>query len=335
MQAFYSNTHFEGLYMEGTTYNEIEANLQDYIHRADNGDKDAQYNLSVVIREEKFGFERDFEKIAHYCRMAANQGHVNAAYQMHILYHYRYIEMNINENIKYLKMAADGGNAEAANKLGGWYHQGCYVEKDEDKSLEWYNKAVKLGSPAAFKSLQRKGLDEDSRRKIETLQRSVAANDPDAEFEYAKLLWSGIGVEKDQIKAKEFFFKLSQKGHPEAARIYNDILLFEKRERLEQDQNNGNSVFELARMYQEGYPSNKIPIEPYEQYSFLTKKLEKAIGLYRKAMQLGNEAAEKYYTWAMQEYILERIEGLEETIGGLQDSLNELSSSREEFDDEI
>ena len=91
-------------------------------------------------------------------------------------------------------------------------------------------------------------------------------------------------------------------GIPEAVRIYNDILLLEKRDRLEQDQNNGNSVFELARMYQEGYPSDKIPLESYEQWNFLTKNIEKAIELYRKAIHLGNEAAEKYYTWAMQEY---------------------------------
>ena len=54
IETFYSNSHFDGLYLEGITFNEIEANLKDYINQADHGDKDAQYNLSVVIREEKF-----------------------------------------------------------------------------------------------------------------------------------------------------------------------------------------------------------------------------------------------------------------------------------------
>jgi len=54
MQTSYINSHFDGLYLEGVTFNEIEANLEDYKKRADNGDKDAQYNLSVVIREENF-----------------------------------------------------------------------------------------------------------------------------------------------------------------------------------------------------------------------------------------------------------------------------------------
>ena len=334
MPAFYSNSHFEGLYLEGVTFNEIEANLEDYINRADNGDKDAQYNLSVVIREEKFGFERDFGKIAHYSKRAADNGHISAAYQMHILYHYRYIDMNTEENVKYLKMAADGGIAEAAYKLGGWYHQGCYVEKDENKSFEWYNEAAKLGSAAALKALKRLGLDAETRKQIEELAKAAAANDPESKLEYAKRLMAGKGVEKDEEKAKTMFFEMSQQGLPEAVRICEAIQLAEKRRRLEENPDNRDNIFELARMYHEGYPTDRIPLESYEQHFFLIRDIEKAVELYKKAILKGNTLAEKYYTWAMQEYILEKINDLEETIGSLQISIDELSAN-DNFNDEI
>jgi TPR repeat protein len=266
--------------------------------------------------------------------MAADNGHISAAYQMHILYHYRYIDMNVAENVKYLKIAADGGIAEAAYKLGGWYHQGCYVEKDENKSFEWYNEAAKLGSAAALKALKRLGLDAETRKHIEELAKSAAANNLESKLEYAKRLMAGKGVQKDEVKAKTMFFEMSQQGLPEAIRIYEAIQLIEKRQKLEQNQNNGDNIFELARMYHEGYPSDRIPLESYEQHYFLTKDIEKAIGLYKKAILMGNTLSEKYYTWAMQEYILEKIKDIEETIGSLQISIDELSAN-DNFNDEI
>jgi len=72
----------------------------------------------------------------------------NAAFQYH-RGEKLYEEQNYGMALKQFEKAADQGNTDALLKLGLMYETGSGVTQDQGKALEFYGRAIKLGSEDA------------------------------------------------------------------------------------------------------------------------------------------------------------------------------------------
>ena len=84
-----------------------------------------------------------------------------------------------NQNVLYQNTKAEQGDADAQVSLALCYANGTGIEKDEQKAVEWYQKASDQGNAVA-------------------------------QFSLALCYENGIGVEKDEQKAFELYQKVAE-----------------------------------------------------------------------------------------------------------------------------
>ena len=109
----------------------------------------------------------------------------NAAFQ-----NYRgeklYSEQNYGAALKQFGKAADKGNVDALLKLGRMYETGTGVTQDQKKALEFYRRAMKLGSADAetrYDSL---------RRSMEDPSAGYCAPPPEGASDEEMMAWNGM-----------------------------------------------------------------------------------------------------------------------------------------------
>ena len=111
--------------------------------RTENEPKDAQaqYELGLKYYEEK-----NYSEAATWYRKAAEQGHVRAQYELGGLYHIgRGVTKDNQKAFKWYRKAADQGYADAQNGLGYIYQIGLGVTRDYQEAIKWYRKAAEQG----------------------------------------------------------------------------------------------------------------------------------------------------------------------------------------------
>ena len=87
--------------------------------------------------------------------------------------------------VKYHRIKADEGNAQAQYHMGNYYFQGYEVEQDFVEAVRWYTMAVEQG-------------------------------DIEAQFALGNCYFVGTGVDKDVAKATNLWEKAAEKGHVHA-----------------------------------------------------------------------------------------------------------------------
>ena len=102
----------------------------------------AQYNLGVCYEYGK-GVEQDYEEAVRYYRLAAEQGFADA--QDNLGYCYLYgngVEQDYEEALKYFTLAAEQNIPNAIFGIGEYYY---YAKNDWTQAAEWYQKAFDAG----------------------------------------------------------------------------------------------------------------------------------------------------------------------------------------------
>ena len=98
------------------------------------------------------------------------------------------------------------------------------VDPDDDQRAPFVAKALTALAAYVRTGLPEIGLKADPERAAEYLRHaSVVFDDEDAQFELAKLLLKGDGVETDEAMAKHWLSVLSQKGHAGAQAFLADL----------------------------------------------------------------------------------------------------------------
>ncbi len=83
-------------------------------------------------------------------RVLAEQGHVNAQFNLGIMYAYSQgVPQDYAEAVKWYRMAAEQGDANAQNNLGVMYHMAWGVPQDYVQAHMWYNHAGAQGQKLA------------------------------------------------------------------------------------------------------------------------------------------------------------------------------------------
>lgn len=117
-------------------YDKAEADINELIKKADDGDCKSQLELGNMLY-----FSRLNPRARKYFRMSADQGNVQAMFQLAKVYFYD--DKKPDDAIKYFQMAAENGHAEAADFLGEIYRRD---RKDYDEAVKWYRISADLGN---------------------------------------------------------------------------------------------------------------------------------------------------------------------------------------------
>lgn len=126
-----------------------DARALSFLHlqeRADNGDADAQLQLSNCYRQ-GVGVEISAKLSTFYLQLSADQGNAKAQYNLAFRYEYGDTNQgpNLEKALNYYILSAEQGFFPALESLGYFYENGILVEKSLEKAIECYQAATDQG----------------------------------------------------------------------------------------------------------------------------------------------------------------------------------------------
>ena len=115
--------------------------------KAEKGDAEAQCNLAQCYDGGiSVGITNDFHEAVKWYRKAADQGHVDAQYNLGI---YHAIGIGIAkdsaEAAKWFRRAAEQGHVDSQYHLGVFFNEGTGLPKDPIEATKWFRKAAAQG----------------------------------------------------------------------------------------------------------------------------------------------------------------------------------------------
>jgi len=207
-----------------------------YRRAAEQGDQDAQFNLALMYENGR-GVDKDEVLAAEWYRNSAEQGYAKA--QFNLAWRYANglgVEKNDELAVEWYCKSAEHGYVDAQYKLGWMYENGRGVEKDYALAAEWYRKAAEQGHADAQNNLgcmyaSGCGVDKSDAKSVElysmaaekgnqfahfNLEVVAERGDASAQFCLGHMYETGLGVEKDDVKAVEWYRKAAEQGHAKA-----------------------------------------------------------------------------------------------------------------------
>jgi TPR repeat protein len=116
------------------------------LHRAAEGDTDAQFRLGLCHLYGRSGHAKDEGTAAEWLRRAAEAGHVDAQFKLGNLFETAVGIATRDERVlHWYRMAADRGHALAQYILWEKYSNGWGVERDLERALDWLHRAAEHG----------------------------------------------------------------------------------------------------------------------------------------------------------------------------------------------
>ncbi len=172
---------------------------------------DINYQIGMLYRNGVLSTppKPDFMQAAFYLRNAADENHIMAAYEYGMLC-FRptgRFRKDFRSAEKYMKIAADGGFANAQYVLGFMYKSG-HVTTDLPKAVEYLEKAKAQGhsfSAMELASLYQQPEVQNYQQAYECAKMAAEHGVAEGEFLLANLLFLGRGCEPDVNKAYELF----------------------------------------------------------------------------------------------------------------------------------
>lgn len=116
---------------------------------AKKGNVEAEFKIGEMY-ETGFGVETDMEQAEYWITKAANEGHETANFKLLYWDLQKNGKTEANKaKVEELQTKAKSGNADAQYYLGKMYANGVGVKKNNDKAIDWLNKAALVGVLAA------------------------------------------------------------------------------------------------------------------------------------------------------------------------------------------
>ncbi|OHS93924.1 hypothetical protein TRFO_39891 [Tritrichomonas foetus] len=168
---------------------------------------------------------------------ASLRAHVKAAIDSDVDVQYEYGKFlkfsNIAEGLKLIKQAASNHHRDAQCLLGKMYYgiEKWCVEIDFQLACKYFRKAANHGSYEAmlyyglFKIYMKHYEQFDLEEGVKLIKVAANHHQRDALYHYANLLYRGYGVEKNEIKAIEFYKNATREGQMDALVKYCKFLV--------------------------------------------------------------------------------------------------------------
>lgn len=124
-----------------------------YQDLADKGHTEAKVRLAAILSSGliDLGTKEDrFIKSLKLLHEAANEGNIKAYYGLSVIYHDKNsFAPNADLGMEWLIKAAKAGEPRGQSQLGSLYLHGIFINKDIDKSIFWFEEAIKNNSNSA------------------------------------------------------------------------------------------------------------------------------------------------------------------------------------------
>jgi TPR repeat protein len=158
-------------------------------------DPQANFCLGVMYYTGQ-GVVQNYAEAIKWLALAAEKGNIEAAHDLGVIYQdgNNAVPQNIDEAIKWYRKAADEGYANSQLNLGIIYQEGKMVKQDYTEALKWYNKAAVQKSAGAQYNLAlmyANGYGVEINEQEALRQLHLSANQG---FEKAKELLKKIGI---------------------------------------------------------------------------------------------------------------------------------------------
>jgi uncharacterized protein len=195
---------------------------------------------------------------------------------------------------KKLKLAK-AGDDEAKFAVGEAYERGLGTTPDLFSAAKWYRDVALKGNLEAQYRLARivrdgaKGLRKDLPAAVTLLADAAAKSHAGAQFEMGVMSEAGLGVEKSDEKAIDWYDKAAGQGHAGALRNLGLMYVFGKGSKT--DAKKAAQLFQKAADLEDGWAANNLA-GLYEQGWGVPRDLTKARALYVRAVGLGIATAE-------------------------------------------
>ena len=116
----------------------------------------AQMFMAYCYGEGVGPVSQNMTKAVKWLRKAAENGNADAQFGVGAAYLYgKGVEKNYQEAVKWLCKSVEQGDPDAMELLGKCYEEGLGVEKNLSVAIEWYRKAAELGNNRAKEALNR------------------------------------------------------------------------------------------------------------------------------------------------------------------------------------
>ena len=215
-------------------------------------------------------------------------------------------DLEAEQNLAQLKMAAESGDANAQYDLAWMYDTGGdnkILAKDTRKAAEWYEKAAVQGHVKAQAGLgmlyvNGDGMHKDYVKGVDWLQKASAQGNADAQLNLGWLYRDGKGIPKDPAKALEWWQNAAERGFPHA--LFTLGVMYNKGEGVPRDVAKAVEYWQMAVM--QGYPDAQFNLG--SMYYFgegVPKDVDKAVGLWQRAAAHANTDAQ--YNLALAYYL--------------------------------
>ena len=128
-----------------------------------------------------------------------------------------YEEQNLTEAMRWYRLAADQGHAQAQVHVGNLYTDGEGVTQDHAEALRWFKKAAEQGDHEALNNigwfyLSGWGVPQDYKQALEWFRKAADKGNEVAERNIAMMYLQGMGVTADKNEAIRWFKKAAAAG---------------------------------------------------------------------------------------------------------------------------
>ncbi|KAI8849671.1 hypothetical protein BC829DRAFT_178207 [Chytridium lagenaria] len=182
----------------------------------------AQNNLGYCFKT-GVGTPIDLTKAALHYGLSAEQGYANAQHNYaNALFHGTGTPVDLQKAFLMYSRAADSGNVSAMNSVADMLFGGLGVEKNPAAAVAVYRKAAKRGCVPAMYGLAQcleRGIGVPEKNPTEAFnlyETAAKRGDARAQNAVGTLYLNGVGVEKDHLKAVEWYMKSAEAGYPPA-----------------------------------------------------------------------------------------------------------------------
>jgi uncharacterized protein len=181
---------------------------------AETGDVRAQFYLAVLYRSVK-----DAANTFKWCLKAGENGHAVAQLELaYMFYNGEGVKRDAVEALRWTLKSADQGINEAKKNAGDHFYYGDGCDKDEALAARYFEESSKAIPDSAYNFgillLNGKGVEKNERKALEMFYR--AGDHEMAQFSIGVMLYQGKGVPRNETLSTMAFQKASDKGNAEA-----------------------------------------------------------------------------------------------------------------------
>jgi TPR repeat protein len=152
-------------------------------------------------------------------QQTAEKGDVSAQYYLAIAYDGEIgVTKNLDEEFKWMNLAAQQGMARAQRRLGSMFEDGQGVETNMSEAIVWYQKAAQQGDAWAQVDLgwhyeSGIGIETNYFEALEWYKKAAQQGNSQAQMDLGKMYEDGVGVPTNYVEAAEFYRLAAEQGH--------------------------------------------------------------------------------------------------------------------------